>query len=581
MNTPFINQLHYGDNLERLRHHIPDGVADLIYLDPPFNSARSYNLLFKQHKGQDSPAQIMAFEDTWDWSPREYQRFREDKRNERLWKTVSALYDILGDTEIMAYVVMMAPRLIELHRKLKPTGSLFLHCDPVASHYLKIMLDVVFHADQFRNEVIWKRTTAHGDAKQGSKHFGRIHDTILRYTRTENSKWNPLFTPYEKEYIDTYYKYVDENGDRYWRDNLTAAKPGGDTKYGWRIKSKQGSNKWETDLTGEYSDPKPGITYKEVFPPSTRYWAYSREKMIEMASEGLIVYSSTGTPMFKRLLKNMKGRPVQDIWDDIRGLGGLGSNAKERRGYPTQKPLPLLERIIASSTDEGDVVLDPFAGCGTAIVAAERMNRHWIGIDITYLAINEIVDRLNEEKREGHPLIYTLEGTPKDEAAAIALFRSTEAQNHKPFEQWAVTLVGGRYNEKGGRDRGVDGRIGLWDLNGTYKEGLVQVKGGNAMTLSVVRDFGNVIESNNAVFGIMIGQREPTKEMLLVAEKMGVAKWPGQREIPRYQILTTQGILERGEKPIIPAAYRIAPEIGLGKAQTTSQHVLFEEDTDT
>jgi len=546
----FINQLHYGDNLERLRNHIPDGIADLVYLDPPFNSSRNYNLLFKQHKGQDSPAQIMAFEDTWDWSPREYKKFQQDEHNQPLWKLVAALYEILGDSEMMAYVVMMAPRLLELRRKLKSTGSLYLHCDPAASHYLKIVLDVVFGPQNFRNEITWKRTSAHSDAKHK---FADVSDVVLFYGASQDTKFHPVYMPHDKQYLDQFYTHDDGDGrGRYRLDNITSPNPRPNLMYEWL----------------GFHWPQKG-------------WRFSKETMQRMHDEGRVYYptkpsgdlDTTKRPQVKRYLAEQEGTLVPNIWTDIQPIQAV---SRERRGYPTQKPLALLERIPSASTEAGDVVLDPFAGCGTAIVAAERMGRHWIGIDITYLAINEIVDRLNEERREGHPLVYTLEGTPKDEAGAVALFEATAAQNHKPFEQWAVTLVGGRYNEKRGPDRGVDGRIGLWDIGGNYREGLIQVKGGNALNLGTVRDFGHVIESNNAVFGIMIAQREPTKEMLLVAEKMGLANWHGSREIPRYQILTTEGILEHGQKPIIPDAYRIAPQEGVGKITAVPQGDLFQ-----
>jgi site-specific DNA-methyltransferase (adenine-specific) len=264
------------------------------------------------------------------------------------------------------------------------------------------------------------------------------------------------------------------------------------------------------------------------------------------------------------------------VWTDI---PPINSQAKERRGYPTQKPLALLERIIAASSNEGDIVLDPFAGCGTAIVAAERMNRHWIGIDVTYLAINEIIDRLNTEKLEGRDLHYKLSGTPKDLAGAEKLFEQTKAQNHKPFEQWAVSLVKGRWNDKKGADRGIDGRLHLWDLQGNLREALIQVKGGNAMNLSTVRDFANVIESNKAVLGIMIGMKEPTKEMLRVCEQMGYADWPSERKYPRYQILSIEGLLEKGIKPELPDSYRLQAQTGVGRVVDDGQGELFGDHT--
>lgn len=462
---------------------------------------------------------------------------------------MDALFRILGPSEMMAYLLMMAPRLLELHRKLKPTGSLYLHCDPVGSHYLKIILDVIFGPANFLNEITWKRTSSHNDAR---RKFGDVADTILAFAKDNNkAKFNVQYSEYSAEYLKTFYRYVDEKGRRFRVDNLRSPNP-------------------RPNLTYDYT-AKNGVTYK----PHPNGWSVSRAKMEKMEEEGRLYFpkSDTGRLQAKRFLSEMPGVPVGCVWDDILPVQ---SQAKERRGYPTQKPLALLERIIAASTDEGDVVLDPFAGCGTSIVAAERMNRKWIGIDITYLAINEVIDRLRTEQVGDKPLNYQLLGTPKDEDAARALFQSTAHQNHKPFEQWAVTLVGGRYSDKKGADRGVDGVIQLWDHKEQYRQGVIQVKGGNALNLSNVRDFANVIESNNAVFGIMIAQKEPTKEMKLVAENMGYADWPGEKKIPRYQILTTEGILERGEQAIIPNSWRIQAQTGVGRAQVKTGS-LFDQ----
>jgi DNA modification methylase len=543
----FVNQLHYGDNLVRLRGDgvdkaIPDEVADLIYLDPPFNSARNYNLLFRQHKGQDSPAQIMTFEDTWTYSPLLMRDFKSDGRNSELFELMDSLFRILGPSEMMAYLLMMAPRLLELHRKLKPTGSLYLHCDPVASHYLKIILDVVFGPQNFRNEITWKRATSHNDAK---RKFGDVTDSILFFSKTKDFKFNVQYIDNDPEYLDKFYRFIEPGtGRRYALDNIASPNPRPNLTYSWR-----------------------------GFEPPSKGWRYSLDTMEKLYSEGLIVFGDKQRPRRKRYADSLKGLPVGCLWDDI---GMLQHASREHRGYPTQKPLALLERIIAASTDEGDVVLDPFAGCGTAMVAAERMNRRWIGIDVTYLAINEVIARLNEEKAEGRALKYELLGTPRDEAAAKALFSSTAHQNHKPFEQWAVTLVGGKWNDKKGADRGVDGRIQLWDMQGSYREGLIQVKGGNGLNLSNVRDFAHVIENSKAVFGIMIAQREPTKEMRLVAENLGYADWPGSKQIPRYQIFTTEGILERGERPILPESWLISPDKGVGRMVKGQTETLFD-----
>lgn len=545
----FRNQLHYGDNLEVLRSKIPDEVADLIYLDPPFNSARNYNLLFKQHKGQESRAQIVAFEDTWTWSPLEYNKFINDERNEPLGKLVTSLYEILGDSEMMAYVVMMAPRLLELHRKLKPTGSLYLHCDPVASHYLKIILDVVFGPENFRNEITWKRQSAHSDAKLK---WANVSDTILFYAKSAQAPFSPVHAAHDPAYLEEFYKYDDGDGrGRYQLGDMSAPAGGGMAAI----------NK----ATGR---PNGWYVYKGFEPPS-RGWRFSLETMEKLDGEGRIYFprradgtlDTTKRLRVKRYLAESPGQVVSNVWADIAPL--QGGERGENRGYPTQKPLALLERIIAASSNEGDVVLDPFAGCGTSIVAAERMNRKWIGIDITYLAINEVLDRLQTEKVEGKPLNYQLFGTPKDLAGAEALFASTKDQNHKPFEQWAVSLVGGRWNDKKGADRGIDGRIPLLGLNNKFVEVLIQVKGGNALNLSNVRDFANVIESNKALIGIMISMKPPTKEMKLVCEQMGYAEWHGERKYPRYQILTIEDLLEKGVRAEIPERLKAYEGVGM------------------
>jgi hypothetical protein len=279
--------------------------------------------------------------------------------------------------------------------------------------------------------------------------------------------------------------------------------------------------------------------------------------------------------MKKVYLHELEGQPMTDVWTDIRLLS---AHDRERRGYPTQKPLALLERIIAASSNEGDIVLDPFAGCGTAIVAAERMGRNWIGIDITFLAIAEVLDRLATEKVEGRELNYELIGTPRDAAGAAALFEQTKPQNHKPYEQFAVSLVRGKWNEKHGADRGIDGRIGMWTIRGEYREALIQVKGGNALTLSAVRDFRGTIEREKVVMGLIICQKEPTKEMLIEAEAAGYADWLPTNHYPRLQIRTMKDLLENPRKPFLfPEGSRIPPQQGVGKAVITGQ-MSFEDE---
>ncbi len=281
------NTLYYGDNLEILREYIPSASVDLIYLDPPFNSNRSYNVLFKDESGTDSEAQITAFEDTWHWNhsaEETYQRLVLEGSAD-VSSMISAMRQFIGANQMMAYLVMMAARLVELHRVLKPTGSLYLHCDPTASHYLKIVLDTIFGPTNFRNEVVWKRSDAHNDARQGSRRYGRVHDTLLFYTKSGEWTWNTTYLPLPQSTQDGWYRNVEEStGRRYNKADLTAAKAGGDTSYEWK-----------------------GVT-----PASGRYWAYSREKMEQMDREGRLVYTASGRPYMKRYLDESMGVSLQD-----------------------------------------------------------------------------------------------------------------------------------------------------------------------------------------------------------------------------------------------------------------------------
>src|SRR5579863_821403 len=322
-----MNTLYYGDNLNILREYIPTESIDLIYLDPPFNSNRNYNVLFKDESGTDSEAQITAFEDTWHWNEAAQDTFQElvTQAPDHVSKMITSLRDFIGPNQMMAYLVMMAIRLVELHRVLKPTGSLYLHCDSTASHYLKIILDTIFGPQNFRNEIIWKRTSAHSDTKQGVViHMGRVHDIILFYTKSESGRRREIYQTYNEEYINSSYRHIDSDGRRYRLDNLTG--PGGAAK---------GNPQYE-------------------FLGVTRYWRYSKVRMQELYEQGRIIQTKPGgVPAYKRYLDEMPGVPLQDVWDDILPLG---AQATERLGYPTQKPLTLLERIIQTSSKPGDVV---------------------------------------------------------------------------------------------------------------------------------------------------------------------------------------------------------------------------------
>ncbi len=365
------NKLFYGDNLTVLRESIADESVDLVYLDPPFNSNASYNVLFKSPSGEQSAAQIEAFDDSWHWNESAERAFDEVLTGQHSDAAImlKAMRAALGENDMMAYLAMMAVRLIELHRVLKPTGSLYLHCDPTASHYLKVLIDAVFGATNYRTEISWKRQSAHSDAKQGRVQYGNVRDVILFYTKSDKWLWNWLYTPYDDKYVADFYKHVDAvTGRRYRLSDITG--PGGAAK-------------------GNPSYEVMGVT---------RYWRYSKVRMDDLIAQGKIVQTRPGAvPAEKRYLDEMPGVPLQNDWSDIRPAMG-----RESLGYPTQKPVALLERIISVSSNPGDVVLDPFCGCGTTVHAAQKLNRQWIGIDVTHLAI-ALERSPNEVNRFGIP----------------------------------------------------------------------------------------------------------------------------------------------------------------------------------
>ena len=521
------NQLYFGDNLSILREHVADASVDLIYLDPPFNSNATYNVLFRERSGDESAAQITAFDDTWHWSL-ESERAYQDVITHgpaKVGQLLAAMRAFLGQNDMMAYLTMMAQRVIELHRVLKPTGSIYLHCDPTASHYLKLLLDAVFNARNFRNEIVWKRYGAHNDVGQGSTRFGRVHDTILLYGKSESVVWNQGFVPLDDSYIQTTYRFIEEEtGRRFTTTPLTG--PGG---------AEKGNPVFEWN-------------------GHTRAWRYSRETMQQLDAEGRLYYSRTGYPRRKLFLEESRGVPVQDMWYDINSLSG--SNA-ERLGYPTQKPEALLERIINASSNEGDVVLDPFCGCGTAVVAAERLNRRWIGIDITHLAISLIRHRLHDTfGNELRP--YKVVGEPEDVGSAGALAK----QDRYQFEWWALGLVDARpaRDKRKGADSGIDGYINFFDDNsGRPKRIVVQVKSGHVNRGQIATLKGDM-EREKAQLGLFVTLDEPTRPMLQEAVAAGFYEpehYPGQ-QYPRLQILTIDELLA-GK----PAEY---PRMGL---QTT------------
>jgi len=544
------NKLYYGDNYEVLQQHVKDASVDLIYLDPPFNSRQDYNVLFAEKDGTQSSSQIHAFEDTWEWNidaMRSYQHIVENIGG-RVADTMRAFHTFLYNSDMMAYLAMMAPRLIELRRVLKETGSIYLHCDPTASHYLKILMDAVFGPQFFVNEITWKRTTAHADEKQGRKAFGNVSDVLLFYSKSAAYAFTYQYQPYSEEYLKKY-NNIDASGRRYRLDNLTG--PGGAAK-------------------GNPSYDVMGVT---------RFWRYSRERMAQLIAEGRIIQTKPGSvPQYKRYLDEMPGTPLQNIWDDI---FPINSQAQERLGYPTQKPEALLERIIKASSNEDDVVLDPFCGCGTTIQVAQRLNRRWIGIDITHLAIGLIKKRLDDGFPDHQPPIrqtYEVIGEPTDYAGAAALAEEDKYQ----FQWWALGQVGARPAEqKKGADRGIDGRLYFHDDDsGKSKQIIFSVKAGGVQA-SQVRDLRGVLEREKAEIGVFITFEDPTRPMKHEATDAGLYTSSDRSTYPRIQILTIQQILD-GKQPEYPrhradATFRKAPRSRPAAAENLTLPLLPPE----
>jgi DNA modification methylase len=517
------NALYFGDNLQVLRENIRDESVDLIYLDPPFNSKASYNLLFRTPKGHESDAQITAFEDTWHWAEQAEREFAElvQQSNTDVSEMIQALRRFLGENDMMAYLTMMANRLLELHRVLKPTGSLYLHCDPTASHYLKIVLDGVFGPLHFQNEIVWKRTSARSD----SHRWNHIHDTIFFYAKSEEYVWNPQYTEYDAAYVEKFYRFIEPGtGRRYASDNLTAAG------------TREGSS----------GQPWHGINVKE----KGIHWKYTIEGLEELDRVGRIIWpdKQSGVPRYKRYLDEMHGLAAQSIVLDV---PPLSAQSAEKMGYPTQKPLALLERIIAASSNEGDVVLDPFCGCGTAVHAAEKLKRQWIGIDITHLAITLIEKRL----RDAFPgIVFEVHGTPKDFESARDLARRDKYQ----FQWWACSLVNAQpyQGKKKGADSGIDGVIFFQDDKTMPKKIIVSVKGGENISVPMIRDLGHVIDREKASIGLFVTLADPTGPMTKEAVTAGYYESPSGASFPKIQILTVKGLLDGSEQAKYPDLMR-------------------------
>lgn len=540
------NKLYFGDNLSRLREILDESV-DLIYLDPPFNSAADYNVLFKERSGKKSTAQIAAFEDTWHWGLEAEKTFDDlvTKGPSKLADIAQALRNALGPNDMMAYLVMMAIRLKELRRVLKPTGTIYLHCDLTASHYLKIIMDALFGPVSFMNEITWKRTQSHGNV---SRNYGAICDLLLVYTKSGDYTWNQQYTPFSKEYIDQKFFGKDSDGRR-WQ-SVTLRNPGVRPNLHYPFKA---SN---------------GMTYQ----PHPNGWSCDPERMNKYDKERRLHFPTKvgGQLRLKMYLDESPGVKLQNLWDDI---PPVNSQAGERLDYPTQKPEALLERIISTSSNEGDLVLDPFCGCGTTLVAAERLRRHWIGIDITHLAVALMRWRLRHTFKN-HLAPFEELGSPEDIGGAAALAQLDRYQ----FQYWAVGKIDGQpaQEKKKGADKGIDGYIYFRDdLEGQYKKIIVQVKSG-AVQVKDVRDLRGVLAREKADIGIFVTLEPATRPMVVEAAGAGLYESKTfSRKYARIQIFTIEDILQ-GKRPDYPqldpgATLKQAPT----KGKDTGQKGLF------
>lgn len=512
------NSLHFGDNLDILRKKVESESVDLIYLDPPFNSKANYNLLFRTPKGHEANAQITAFEDTWHWGAQAEHEFAElvQQPNTNVSEMMQALRGFLGENDMMAYLTMMANRLLELHRALKPTGTLYLHCDPTASHYLKMVLDSIFSPVNFRNEITWLRSRNPKGSQHQAKRYSPDTDILLFYAKSDQASLysDRIKVPLTAQELLIKYDRKDEKG-RFTDGPIIRSPSMGD---------------------------RPNLVYEyKGYIPGPFGWRVEPDKLREIDLRGDLGWTSNGQPYRKLRPESDKGNPIGNCWTDI---SLVNPQAAERLGYPTQKPLQLLERIISASSNEGDTVLDPFCGCGTAIHAAEKLKRKWIGIDITHVAISLVEDRLHA----AFPgIAFDVHGVPKDLDGA----RNLAQRDKHEFQLWACSLVKveSYQGKKKGADSGIDGVKYFRDDKTMHKKIIVSVKGGEHVSVPMIRDLGHVVNREKASIGFFVTLAKPTGPMRQEAVKAGFYVNPMGARFPKIQILTIEGLLNGTERP--------------------------------
>ena len=471
-----MNSLHFGDNLDVLRNHkiMKDESIDLIYLDPPFNSNANYSVFFSDRYGAGSEAQAEAFRDTWSWGPVAAKAFEDvESMGGHLAVLIGAFRAWMGTSGLLAYLAMMAVRLVELHRILKPTGSIYLHCDPNASHYLKLVMDAIFGREHFRNEVIWDYSFRLMDLP---RFYNRKHDVILFYAKSE----------------EAYFKMP---------------------KTEWTREDLQKSRKQKIHVDAE--------GFEWIWMPGGRGNSKNKLRRVDEIIAG--------------------GKAISDVWP----IPIISSSSRERVGYPTQKPLALLERIIGASSREGDVVLDPFCGCGTTVEAAERLGRRWVGIDITHYAVTVIETRLLKTRPDAQ---YKVFGRPVDMDGA----RELALRDKYQFQWWAAWKLGAQtYEGKKGGDRGVDGNI--FFANGPFGLGriIISVKAGENVNPGMVRELAGTVEAEKAEMGILVTLVEPTRGMIGAMADYGTVPRSAHGKLPRIQIVKAEDLID-GRLPKLP-----------------------------
>lgn len=543
-----MNQLYYGDNLDILRKHIRDESVDLCYIDPPFNSERNYNQIYN-NIGKEDSAQAQAFVDMWTWDSLAIKGFEAIVENDRGLFTVQTinliigLQKVLSEGSLLAYLISITLRIAEIHRVLRNNGSFYFHCDPTSSHYLKIILDSIFCANggDYKNEITWKRTTAHNDSGK----YGNNVDIIFFYTKGSSYIWNPSYKDYDEKQKGRY-KRSDSDGRLWTDDNLTAkGLSGGGYEY-------------------EYKGVK-------------SLWRVPLVTMQRLDSENRLYFTSKNGIRRKRYLDEGKGISIQCLWEDI---PPLNSQAKERLGYPTQKPESLLERIIKASSNEGDVVLDAYCGCGTTVAVAQRLDRKWIGIDITYQSISLILKRL--EDTYGTDAIFNVKmtGIPKDMASAEALANKNDDRTRKEFEKWSILAFSNNratINQKKGADKGIDGTAFFIASEGGHGRVIFQVKSGKVGS-GDIRDLLGTMTREKAALGYFITLKEPTKDMLKEAKAAGLYEHKIMgRAYQKIEIISIRDMIEKGLRLEIPMSLEVLKSARRHQGEDGRQLTLVDE----